>query len=84
MTITGNPRFNSKWKVEDKRTSVQLYPNVIKIGLKDFRLNGATKNRGGFFIFDMQAYRFHKIVIAADTAEEACDFYREEIGGTLP
>jgi hypothetical protein len=42
------------------------------------------KNRGGFFIFDMQAYRIHKMVIAADTAEEACDFYREEIGGTLP
>jgi hypothetical protein len=41
-------------------------------------------NRGGLFIFDMPAYRIHKIVIAADTAEEACAFYREEIGGTLP
>jgi hypothetical protein len=33
---------------------------------------------------DMQAYKINKIVIAADTAEEACAFYREEIGGTLP
>jgi hypothetical protein len=32
----------------------------------------------------MQAYRIHKMVIAADIAEEACDFYRNEIGGTLP
>jgi hypothetical protein len=24
------------------------------------------------------------MVIAADTAEEACEFYREEIGATLP
>ncbi|MGC9976182.1 MAG: hypothetical protein ABSC57_05630 [Syntrophales bacterium] len=32
----------------------------------------------------MQAYRIYKIVIAADTREEACAFYREEIGGTLP
>jgi hypothetical protein len=32
----------------------------------------------------MQAYRIYKIVIAADTAEEACAFYREEIGCTLP
>jgi len=24
------------------------------------------------------------MVIAADTAEEACAYYREEIGGTLP
>jgi hypothetical protein len=32
----------------------------------------------------MQAYRIHKIVIAADIAEEACAFYREEIGGTPP
>jgi len=42
------------------------------------------ENRGGLFIFDMQAYRIHKIVIAADTEEEACDFYREEIGDALP
>jgi len=41
------------------------------------------KNRGALFIFDMQAYIIHKMVIAADI-EEACDFYREEIGGTLP
>jgi hypothetical protein len=33
---------------------------------------------------DMQAYRIHKMVIAADIAEEACDFYRQEIGGTMP
>ena len=33
---------------------------------------------------DMQAYRIHKMVIAADIAEEACEFYRKEIGGTLP
>jgi hypothetical protein len=32
----------------------------------------------------MQAYRIHKIVIAADIEEEACAFYREEIGGTQP
>ncbi|MCG6533857.1 MAG: hypothetical protein L7F78_04020 [Syntrophales bacterium LBB04] len=32
----------------------------------------------------MQAYIIHKIVIAANIAEEACAFYREEIGGTLP
>jgi hypothetical protein len=32
----------------------------------------------------MQAYRIYKIVIAADTREEASAFYREEIGGTLP
>ena len=32
----------------------------------------------------MQAYRIHKMVIAADTAEEACAFYHEEIGGTPP
>ena len=32
----------------------------------------------------MQAYRIHNMVIAADTAEEACTFYREDIGGTLP
>jgi hypothetical protein len=32
----------------------------------------------------MQAYRIHKIVIAADIEEEACEFYRREIGGTLP
>jgi hypothetical protein len=32
----------------------------------------------------MQAYRIHKMVIAADIAEEACEFYRKEIGGTLP
>jgi len=45
-------------------------------------MKGATK-KGRSFIFDMQAYRIHKIVIAADTAEEACAFYREEIGGIL-
>ena len=32
----------------------------------------------------MQAYRIYKIVIAADTEEEALKFYREEIGGALP
>ena len=32
----------------------------------------------------MQAYRIHEMVIAADTAEEAYAFYREEIGGALP
>jgi hypothetical protein len=32
----------------------------------------------------MHAYRIHKIVIAADIAEDACCFYREEIGGILP
>jgi hypothetical protein len=32
----------------------------------------------------MQAYGIHKIVIAADTADEACAFYSEEIGGALP
>ncbi|MCX5829999.1 MAG: hypothetical protein NTV58_18680 [Deltaproteobacteria bacterium] len=32
----------------------------------------------------MQAYKIHKLVIAADIKEDACDFYREEIGGTLP
>jgi hypothetical protein len=32
----------------------------------------------------MQAYRIHKMVIAADNIEEACAFYREEIGGALP
>jgi hypothetical protein len=32
----------------------------------------------------MQAYIIHTIVIAADTAEEACAFYREEIDDTLP
>ena len=47
-------------------------------------MKGATERQGVSFIFDMQAYRIHKIVIAADTAEEACAFYREEIGGTLP
>jgi len=46
-------------------------------------LNGATKKEG-IFIFDMQAYIIHKIVIAADTVEEACAFYRGEIGGAPP
>jgi hypothetical protein len=32
----------------------------------------------------MQAYRIHKMVIAADSIEEACAFYHEEIGGALP
>lgn len=32
----------------------------------------------------MQAYRIHKMVIAADTKEEACEFFREEIGGSPP
>jgi hypothetical protein len=32
----------------------------------------------------MQAYRINKLVIAADMKEEACDFYRQEIGGDLP
>ncbi len=29
----------------------------------------------------MQAYRIHKLIIVADIKEEACDFYRQEIGG---
>jgi hypothetical protein len=41
---------------------------------------GPTEDNGT----DMQAYRIHKMVIAADIAEEACDFYRQEIGGTPP
>jgi hypothetical protein len=32
----------------------------------------------------MQAYRIHKLIIVADIKEEACDFYRTEIGGDLP
>jgi hypothetical protein len=32
----------------------------------------------------MQAYRIHKLIIVADIREEACDFYRDEIGGDLP
>lgn len=32
----------------------------------------------------MQAYRIHKLVIVADIKEDACDFYRNEIGGNLP
>ncbi|MFA5181272.1 MAG: hypothetical protein WC405_08105 [Syntrophales bacterium] len=33
----------------------------------------------------MQAYKIHKLVIAADISEEACDFYRQEIiCGALP
>jgi hypothetical protein len=32
----------------------------------------------------MQAYIINKIVIAADTEEEARAFYREEVGGSLP
>lgn len=32
----------------------------------------------------MQAYRIHKLIIVADIKEEACDFYRQEIGGDLP
>jgi len=32
----------------------------------------------------MQAYRINKLAIAADIKEEACDFYRREIGGDLP
>ena len=32
----------------------------------------------------MQAYRIHKLIIVADIKEEACDFYRQEIGGVLP
>jgi hypothetical protein len=32
----------------------------------------------------MQAYKIYKMVIAADVAEEAGDFYRKEIGGTMP
>ena len=32
----------------------------------------------------MQAYRINKLVIVADIKEEACDFYRREIGGDLP
>jgi hypothetical protein len=54
-----------------------------KVPYKDISQT-CLKNWGWFFIFDMQAYRIHKIVIAADTREEACAFYREEIGGTLP
>jgi len=48
--------------------------------LLDLFAAGSHEDKGT----DMQAYRIHKIVIAADIAEEACDFYREEIGGTLP
>ncbi len=32
----------------------------------------------------MQAYRIHKMVIAADMEEDACEFYRREICGTPP
>ena len=32
----------------------------------------------------MQAYKINKLVIAADIKDEACDFYRQEIGGNLP
>lgn len=32
----------------------------------------------------MQAYRIDKLAIAADIREEACDFYRQEIGSDLP
>jgi hypothetical protein len=32
----------------------------------------------------MQAYRINKLVIAADIKEEACDFYRQEVGGEFP
>jgi len=32
----------------------------------------------------MQAYRIHKLIIVADIKEEACEFYRQEIGGDLP
>jgi hypothetical protein len=32
----------------------------------------------------MQAYRIHKLIIVADIKEEACEFYRKEIGGDLP
>lgn len=32
----------------------------------------------------MQAYRIHKLVIAADFLEEALDFYHQEIAGALP
>ena len=32
----------------------------------------------------MQAYRIHKLIIVADIKEEACDFYRQEIGGDMP
>lgn len=32
----------------------------------------------------MQAYRIHKLVIAADIFEEARDFYHQEIAGALP
>jgi hypothetical protein len=32
----------------------------------------------------MQAYKIHNLIIVADIKEEACDFYRQEIGGELP
>jgi hypothetical protein len=32
----------------------------------------------------MQAYKIHKMVVAADIAEEACDFYLNEMGSVLP
>ncbi len=32
----------------------------------------------------MRAWRIHDTVIAADIAEEACEFYREEVGGAPP
>ena len=32
----------------------------------------------------MQAYKIHNLIIVADIKEEACDFYRLEIGGELP
>ena len=32
----------------------------------------------------MQGYRINKIVIAADTEEEACTYYCREMGGTKP
>jgi hypothetical protein len=32
----------------------------------------------------MQAYRIHKSIVVADIKEEACDFYRQEIGDDLP
>jgi len=41
---------------------------------------GTKKDNGT----DMQAYRIYKMIIAADMADEACDFYRNEMGCTLP
>lgn len=32
----------------------------------------------------VQAYKIQKTIIAADIEEEACEFYRKEIGGTVP